>query len=301
MAAATLTDWDPMFSRYFAFSTLTALGYRTRVSLSNASDLLGARAEPVRLRVSFHGPDGRRLLAGRDCGMLEPGCYWTLPDVEAFAAEAGVDVKGIDGELLGIVHQTPLSHEHRRDIVSREVATWVGLGDDFVEYIHPATGATGGVFYQCPPLNDARLGRVWVTVCQSPKLLFDDRCEPFVLLLNISTDPAWRVTGTMGLTLFAATGEPIGRGAVTVPAFSSRLVALRAVLSAPGYEGNASLIGISTGAVLVPFTFVRDHHSGAMAIDHTMPPGNYHSAWADKRRREAWAADLLQRTEGGWR
>src|SRR3989442_4543620 len=154
MAAATLTGWDPLFSRYFAFSTLSSLGYRTRVSLSNASDVLGPRAELVRLRVSFHGPDGRPILAARECGTLEPGHYWTLDDVEAFAAGAGVDVKGGDGDLLGIVHQTPLSHENRREIATDEVAVWVGLGDDYVEYVDADTGSTGGVFYQCPPLND---------------------------------------------------------------------------------------------------------------------------------------------------
>jgi len=221
--------------------------------------------------------------------------------VEAFAAHEGVDVKGAGGELLGLLHQTPLSHENRSDIATSDVSRWVGLGDDFVEYVDRETGATGGVFYQCPPLNDARVGEVWVTVCQSPKVVFDDGCDPFVLLLHVSTDSSWRATGTMDMTLFAARGEPIGRGAVTVPAFSSRVVALRTLLSASGHRGNATLIGISTGAVLVPFTFVRDRHSGAVAIDHTMPPANYHSAWADKTRRQAWAVDLLQRAREGRR
>ena len=72
MAGTRGAGWDPLFSRYFAFSTLSSLGYRTRVSLSNASDGTGT-GEPVRLRISVHGPDGRRLLAARECGVLEPG------------------------------------------------------------------------------------------------------------------------------------------------------------------------------------------------------------------------------------
>src|SRR5262245_4070747 len=242
MAVAPRVGWDPLFSRYFAFSTLSSLGYRTRVSLSNASDRSDL-AEPVRLRLSLHGPHGQPLLGARECGVLEPGRYWMLDDVEDFAAREGVDVKGAGGELLAIVHQTPLSHESRSDIAAGEVSAWVALGDDFVEYVDRDTGATGGVFYQCPPLNDARVGQVWVTVCQSPKVLFDDGCDPFVLLLNVSTDSAWRAAGRMDMTLFAARGERIGHGAATVPAFSSQVVALRSLLSAPDHAGNATLIG----------------------------------------------------------
>jgi hypothetical protein len=294
-----LRAWNPLFSRYFACSTLRTLGYRTRVAIANASDGTGHRPEGVRLRLSAYASDGRRLLAPRDCGMLAPGGYWTLDDVDTFLSDAGVDLRADDGEWLVIVHQTPESHgEAPRDLALAEVTRWVGMGDDFVEYVHPRTGVVGGVFYQCPPLNDPRLGALWMTVCQSPKLLFDDGLDPFLLLLNVSTaDPS--TPGEMRLSILGADGVRRGGRTVTVPAFASRVVSLRSALADTHYRGNATLIAVSAGCTLIPFTFVRDRHSNALAIDHTMPPANYHSAWADKQRRFAWTAELLRRTGDG--
>jgi len=216
-----------------------------------------------------------------------------------------VDVTALDGELLGIVHQTPESHAEAAarsgtmDVTMGELALWVGLGDDFVEYYDDGTGGTGGVFYQCPPFNDARFSSTWMTVCQSPKVLFEDGLNPYLLLLNVSSDLRHTRVGDMRMSLFAADGDRLGGGEIAVPPFASRVVSLRAMLAAPAYRGNALLLGVATTCTLIPFGFMHDERSMALAIDHTMPPGNYHSAWFDKGRRSAWGSDLLRRVREG--
>jgi hypothetical protein len=246
------------------------------------------------------------VLRDEEARWIKPGECWILSDVDEFARENRVDVGRLEGEMLGIVHQTPRSHLEAASGGSgtietsiEELAAWVGIGDDFVEYIDLRVGGMGGVFYQCPPMNDGRLGTTWVTVCQSPKVLFAARVEPFLLLLNVSSDHSYRRVGQMRLTLFGQSGERIGRGEVRVPPFGSRVVPLRSMLAALAYRGNAMLLGISTMCTLVPFGLLRDDESGMLAVDHTMPPGNYHSAWADKGRRLAWAADLQGRWDEG--
>lgn len=302
---APLPDWDPRFTRYFPFSTLTSLGYRTRVSVSNASASLGPARDTLVVSLSLYDAEGHRVLDAAEVATVEPGGYCTLDDVEAFAAARGVGMPAT-GDLLGIVHQAP---GRQADAAARrggtietsmaEIAGFMGMADDFVEYVTPAGDAAGGVFYQGPPLNDPRLSTTRTAVAQSPAVLFDDDVSAFVLLLNVSCHAGHDRTGRMEISLFGARGERIGRGAALVPPFASRVVALGAMLDDPAYRGGALFLGVSTTATLVPLVFMRHQRSGALAIDHTLPPPNYHPAWADGGRRAEWAADLTARVREG--
>lgn len=296
---AVLHDWDPLFTRYFPFGTLHALGYRTRVSACNASDSLGARQEALDVRLSLFDGEGRRRLHAAPCTVIGPGEYWLLDDVERFAADHGVAMTDERGEWLGILHQTPLS---QRDAAAArggvlearvdDVASWLTFADDYVEYVHEPTGATGGVFYYGPFLNDVRLAPTWSTVVQSPKALFDDGLDPGLLVLNVASDPHHDRSAVLDVVLFGAAGEPIGHGQAVVPAFAARLLLLRDLLTDRAYKGGATVLAVSTTATVIPCTLVADRRSMALAIDHTFPAVNYHSAWGDKGKRVRWADEV---------
>jgi hypothetical protein len=169
---------------------------------------------------------------------------------------------------------------------------------DYVEYMTDG-GAGGGVIYQGPPLNDARFGTSSATVCQSAKLLFEEGIDPYLALMNVSSDPDHRVSARFRAVLFDPGGRRMGGGEIGVPAFSARVTALRSLLDDPAYTGGALLLGAAGECNLAPISFLRDRRSHALAIDHTLPPQNYHSAWASPRRRAAWAGDLFARLESG--
>lgn len=303
--ARLLRDWDPLYTRYFPFSTLHAFGYRTRVSACNGSDTLGHRREALDVRLSLFDGQGRPLLRAAPCAVVEPGEYWMLDDVEAFAEGHGVVVGRAEGEVLGILHQTPLSQRDRAaagggriEATIDEIASWLSFADDYVEYVHEGSGGTGGVFYFGPFLNDVRLAATRTTVVQSPKAVFDDGLEPGLLLLNVATDPRHDRAARMDIALFGTAGERIGGGGVVVPAFASRLVRLRELLTDQAYKGGATVLAVSTTATVIPCTLVHDPRSGALAIDHTFPPVNYHSAWGGKKKRATWAGEVRAKLMG---
>ena len=300
--ALVLRGWDPLYTRYFPFSTLRSLGYRTRVSAYNGSDALGARREPLDVRLSLFAADGTALLRAAPCAVIEPGEYWMLDDVETFADGHGLRTGSAETELVGVLHQTPLSQRDAAaarggviDATVGEIAPWLSFADDFVEYFDDRTGGTGGVFYYGPFLNDTRLAPTWSTVVQSPKALFDDHLEPGLLLVNVASDPRHDRSAVMDIALFGMAGERIGQGGAVVPAFASRLVRLRGLLADGAYKGGATVLAVSTTATVIPCTLVHDRRSMALAIDHTFPPANYHSAWGQKKKRATWATEVREK------
>ena len=300
-----LPGWDPLYTRYFPFATLHTFGYRTRVSACNGSDALGARAEATDVRLSLFDGAGAPLLRAVPCGLISPGDYLLLDDVETVAERHGVAPAAGEQEWLGIVHQTPLSQREeaaRRggllDVPVAEIAPWLSFADDYVEYFDDRTGGTGGVFYYGPFLNDTRLAPTWSTVVQSPKVIFDDGLEPGLVLLNVASNPRHDRCASMDIALFGSTGERIGGGQTAVPPFASRLLRLRAFLGDGAYKGSATVVAVSTTATVIPCTLVHDRRSMALAIDHTFPPANYHSAWGGKTKRATWAETVRTKLVG---
>ena len=129
---------------------------------------------------------------------------------------------------------------------------------------------------------------------QSPKLLVDDQHDTHLLLLNISTSPAYDLEISFDLAFMAADGRRLTRHNVRIPPFGFRRVSSRAVLREAGdfdefvsLGGHGMVVGFSDRGSVVPLSVTRNDLSGGLACDHTLPPMYYLPWWGGEIRKAA--------------
>ena len=273
MKPPVVPDWDPWFSHWTPFVTLPDLGYQTHVATMNN----GPERTEVRL-TARRREGGPMTTQGLRLGMLAPGERLIVRDVDARAGDGS--------PLLCILSQAPVSwlDENPRERPTAAISGWMGMCDDWVEYRRP-DGAGGGVLYTGFFFNDPRTARQHSTVVQSPKVWRGPHHDTGLILMNVATWPAHQATAEVSVCL--EMGAKSRRTHLRIPPWSADLLQVHS--PQPGY---GLLVAVSPVVTVVPLGFIRDTRSGALAIDHTMPPGSYHDAWGDTDRRAAWAASL---------
>ena len=273
MKPPVVPDWDPWFTHWTPFVTLPELGYQTHVATMNN----GPERTEVRLTARERG-GGAITTQGLRLGMLAPGERLIVRDVDARVG---------DGRpLLCVLSQAPVSwlEEGLRERPTAVISGWMGMCDDWVEY-RRTDGVGGGVLYTGFFFNDPRTARHHSTVGQSPKVWVGPHHETGLILMNVSTWSWHAAPARVSIQVQHVTG--VRRLIEEVPPWTARVVTV------PSGQGYAMLLAVSPEVTVVPLGFIRDTLSGALAIDHTMPPGAYHDAWGDTDRRAAWAASLV--------
>jgi hypothetical protein len=196
---------------------------------------------------------------------------------------------------LGILHLTPdryLSHSTcevtRDELMAHLIAT-----DDFVEYYSYSGDVVTGVAYQTGPMNDKRLSTTGTTTIQAPKVIVSDRVDTIFLLMNTSTSLQYDSEVVLRFRIVSPAGETLTASQISVPAFSFRLLSTRDVLTQSGaldrfreIGGCATLFGLATNGTVVPLSMTRNDRTGAIAVDHTLPPIYYVSAWGGDLRKQ---------------
>ena len=273
MKPPTIPAWDAGFSHWTPFVTLPQWGYQTNVATMNNGH------EATIVRLSAWTFEGRNLARGWIPKRLEPGERLIVRDVDHYFPLH---------QIVAILHQCPVSwNEPARERPTAEISGWMGMGDDWVEYRKP-DGAGGGVLYTGFFFNDPRTATRHSTVVQSPKVLLGPRYETGLILMNVSTWAAHASPAEVSVRLHHPSG--VHRTVTTIPAWGADVL----TMSHHGEqeEDYGLLIAISPTVTVVPIGFIRDLRSGALAIDHTMPPGSYHDAWGDTEKRATWAAAI---------
>ena len=107
---------------------------------------------------------------------------------------------------------------------------------------------------------------------------------------------------TLRFRVVGPSGQRIAAGSVTVPAFSFRLLSIREVLQRAGAAdaladagGLATFYGLSQNGTVVPLSMTRNDATGAIAVDHTLPPLYYVNKWSSDLRKQGNArlAELM--------
>jgi hypothetical protein len=289
----TLT-FDPRFVRTCTFATLHTPGYGTRVTLFNGVRGGEPFSTPFTVTISAFDRDGGYLGESEPFLHLEPGEAAKV-DVDevlrAIAHESAADLR----DVLGILHLTPdrwLGQEMceitREELMAHMIAT-----DDFVEYYSYDGDVVTGVAYQTGPMNDVRLSSTRTTTIQAPKVIVSDRVDTIFLLMNTSTSLDYDNEVLLRFRIVSPAGETLAASQVAVPPFSFRLLSTRNVLSEAGamdqfreIGGCATLFGLAKNGTVVPLSMTRNDVTGAIAVDHTLPPIYYVTAWGgDLRKR----------------
>jgi hypothetical protein len=288
-----IPNFDPKFFRPCGFPLLRELGYGTRVTVNNGLGSDNPFATPMTVSMTAFDNAGGKIGSTPEIASLEPDELIKL-DIDAELAH----IPGASGDeaLLIVLHVVPTKWAGRSsiDAPTAEMMAHVRASDDFVEYHQRPKGVVTGVAYQTGPLNDPRLSSTRTTVCQAPKVIVTEPVDTLFALMNLSTRLDYADTVRMDFWILGPEGERFARSAVEVPPFSFRLVSATEVLERAGMlddyrdrGGTGMLLGLSTNGTVAPISLTRNRITGAIACDHTLPPGFYLSTWGGESRLRA--------------
>ena len=287
----TLT-FDPRFLRTCTFATLHTPGYGCRVTLFNGIRPGERFATPMLVSLSAFDGDGALLARSEPFLELPPGGMQKIAVDEILHTMAAPN-SGELRDVLGILHLVPerLVGREACEITAEEIFAHMVATDDFVEYFSYAGDVVTGVAYQTGPMNDARLSSTRSTMIQAPKVIVSDRVDTLFLLMNVATSYDYDGDVTLRFRVLDRFGDTHADSAITVPAFSFRMLSMRSALEASGQletfveaGGLGTLFGLATDGTLVPLSMTRNDGTGAIAVDHTLPPSYYVSKWGGKLR-----------------
>jgi len=262
----------------FRVRTLRTLGYATRVTLSNGSERDPARATPYRVDVSVVPPGGPPGQVAIDAARLEPGGR-TIVECEPFLG-------GHDAEVEVVFHLVPLSLEagSRDGLVDLDRATlyyYLNAQDHYAEYYRP-DGFAAGVLYQSGAINYDLFSKERSLIVQAPKVVVSDRVETYMSLAHGSGDPSYGESAQVSCSLVAPDGRKVSWHE-ELPAFTTTLQSMRR--RAEALDGPLSptlrfysYYAVCENAALIPLTIVQDTVTGALSLEHSLPPIYYGDA-----------------------
>jgi len=313
MVGPPTLEFDPRFVRTCTFATLHTPGYGSRVTLFNGVRPGETFATPFTVSMSAFDRDGIYLGESGPLLHLEPGAATKVDVDEILRGMANGDDDRLR-DVLGILHLVPDRWLGREtcEVLPAELMAHMLATDDFVEYYSYRGDVVTGVAYQTGPMNDSRLSSTRTTTIQAPKVIVSDRVDTIFLLMNTSTSLDYDNEVELRFQIFAPTGESLVTSAISVPAFTFRLLSTRSVLEEAGalerfreLGGCGTLFGLAANGTVVPLSMTRNDASGAIAVDHTLPPMYYVSTWGGEMRKqgnarlaEALFADVPEQVAG---
>lgn len=286
-----LLDFDPRFIRTCTFATLHTPGYGTRVTLYNAVES-APFATPLLVSLSAFDQSGVHLGTSAPFLELAPG---QIEKVNVDEILAAMNPGQVLRDVLGVLHLVPERWlgEEAVKVGRAELMTHVFATDDFVEFFSYAGDVVTGVAYQTGPMNDSRLSTTRTTTIQAPKVIVSDHVDTIFLLMNPSTGFAYGDTVTLRFKILDSAGELVTESAVDVPPWSFRLLSARTVLRDGGAldrfaegGGMGTLFALAQNGSLVPLSMTRNDETGAIAVDHTLPPVYYVNKWGGDLRKQ---------------
>ncbi|WP_223694417.1 hypothetical protein [Leifsonia poae] len=298
MAAAPVTDFDPLFFRPCIFPILGELGYGTSITINNA--LVGSPfSTNLDVSISFLSDAGERLGVAENIMTLQPGEVRKI-DTRDIIKELQIPVAG---NTLGVAHLVPERFRGQGLVtVDRaELMAHVSASDDFIEFRQEPRGVITGVAYQMGPQNDSRFNKTRTTLLQAPKAIVSPTVDTLFALINASTTFDYTGSAHMEYWLVDPSGKKIAKGVIEVPAWGFRFISVRQLLVDNGLldsfiaqGGLGMVLGLSRDAGLVPLSMTRNLVSGGIACDHTLPPIYYFTTWGGQKRIET--NEILHRT-----
>jgi hypothetical protein len=257
----------------FQVRTLNALGFKTRVSLSNKSDTDPRKATAYQIDVTVYSPAGELTSSRSDVARLPPGGF------VHFECEPFLDGESADSILF--FHLIPLrlketSADGRSvDIEMGELMYLLTAQDQHVEYYRD-DGYSSGVLYISGAMN-LRSNPERTTMIQAPKVHIGPNLTTYVSLMNTSPEADYSTVADMQCCLTESSGKIVARWHEELGPFRSKLVDLKAQLPADS-TGFYTFHGLCRNASLIPLTMNFDAARCTLAVEHSLPPTYYGSA-----------------------
>lgn len=260
---------DAMHS--FQIRTLRSLGYRTRVALSNKSHERPEFRTDYRVDLSVYNAGQGRT------GFVEG--IGTLPAGGRFTYDCTPHDTGAHDSVL-VFHMVPTQFAGPTADVERDALMfWNGAQDHFVEYFRD-DGCAAGVLYQNGPFNHPKLSPKGTTLIQAPKFYVSSSVDSVLSVINASADAGYDRVVKLRLTLV---GDGVRCSWVEdIEPFVPAAISMREQVRARGIALTDAprfvcLYAACENATLIPLTIVRHDATGAIGIEHSLPP-EYYSA-----------------------
>lgn len=247
----------------FQVRTLRSLGYHTRVALGNKSHLKPAWRTDYRVELTI---GGKRHVT--DLGVL-PADGRLVIDCAPYETEA---------DTVLVFHLIPARFTGAVGDIERDELMFLnGTQDHYVEY-YRADGCSAGVLYQNGPFNHPKLSPKGTTVIQAPKFYASETVDSLLGVINASADGAYARTAKLKLALL---GDGV-RCSWTedVEPFVPKSISARDRMRAAGVTMTAAprfacLYALCENATVIPLTIVHHDATGAIGIEHSLPPSYY--------------------------
>jgi hypothetical protein len=284
-----ITDFRLDAIHSFQIRTLTSLGYRTRVALSNSSHERPELATDYRVDVTVFDPTGARARAIEGVAHLATRKK-VMIDCEQFVGTYDRDVELVF-HLIPL-RLAPAAKDGLVAVTREELFFLFTVQDHYVEYYRD-DGFASGVLYQSGAFNYGKFSKDATTIIQAPKGYVSADLDTLVSLMNSSLDPSYRATARIRCNV---QGDGISASWVEdVPAFQPVLLSLRDRVAGLGIAlGDAPrfacFFGLCETATLIPLTISRDLRTGCIGIEHSLPPVYYGTAVTGKQRAHTVAS-----------
>jgi hypothetical protein len=258
---------DAMHS--FQIRTLRSMGFRTRVALSNRSHLRPEYRTDYRVDLSVYNDGKGRTRFVENIGAL-PANGRLLYDCTPHE---------VDHDSVLVFHLVPAQHAGNAtaDIDRDQLMFINGVQDHFVEYFRE-DGCSAGVLYQNGPFNHPKLSPKSTTLIQAPKFYVSTEVDSVLSVINASAHAAYDRVARLKLTLV---GDGVDVSWIEeVQPFVPASISMREQLERRGFAITdkprfVCLYGLCENATLIPLTIVAHRTTGAIGIEHSLPPDYY--------------------------
>jgi len=252
----------------FQVRTLRSLGYATRIALANKSHLRPELRTDYRVDLSIYEAGAGRTRFVENIGVL------------AADARLAIDCAPYetDHDIALVFHLVPTRlTEPTADVDRDELMFLASVQDHYVEYYRP-DGLAAGILYQTGPFNHPVFSPKSTTLIQAPKYYASTTLDSMLSVLNASSDPGYSRPARLQCRLVGDHGSI--EWTEEVPAFVPRTLSMRDQLERRGVKLGAApafacFYGLCENATVVPLTIVRDTASGAIGLEHSLPPDYY--------------------------
>jgi hypothetical protein len=265
----------------FQVRTLKSLGYRTRVALGNKSHQRADFRTDYRVDISVYTNGKGRTRFIENAG--------TLPANGRLAIDCAPYDTGAHDSML-VVHLVPTRHAGPTADVSREELMFLaGIQDHYVEYYRD-DGCSAGVLYSTGPFNHPKVAPKSTTLIQAPKFYVSSAVDSMLSVSNASADPTYERVAQLRLTLVGDGIKHTWRE--EVPAFTPVSISVRDRVRQLGKQLSEApvfvcLYAVCENATVVPLTIMRDDDTGAIGIEHSLPPDYYSETMKGPTRMKA--------------
>lgn len=279
-------DYNVKAIHTFQIRTLSSLGYKTRVCLSNNSHYRHNLATQYIIDISIFSPEGELEDYLTNTGEFSPS--------EKIIFEVGDYCKKEDGkDRILIFHLIPkkyyknVENEINISISKKDLWEYFTAQDHYVEYYND-TGFSSGVLYQSGAFNYPKFSKGNTTIIQAPKCFQSNEHDTYFSVSNVGFTHDYKITSELNCSLVNEKNEIVKKWVTHVKPYTSELIKVSDLIEG---NGHFTFYCLSMNSTVLPLTINHGKKYNTIAVEHSLPP-NYYGSMVIGQNRHNILKDL---------